>query len=221
MRSAAWPKSLVKLSELAVIVAVSVGLLGCAVVTSKEPVGAPVTLDKRFWNSSWVTHGGKKFKTRVKDANSGVVAFYGVAKLLDDQDNDISDPVIAVVSSLGDCNILNFQGDPTRVPPDTRSGGYPICRISFLEARKFSGDGTLPHGELSDTPLVVFIPDVAKFRSLVSRGVLRGTLARNGDAELDGFSAGEANRLKNDGIKIQNLFHADPVFVALPAKRWP
>ena len=57
-------------TDVLAVVALSLALSGCDLVTSREPIGLPLALDEEQWEGTWMTDDGP-LTVRVVDAEKG------------------------------------------------------------------------------------------------------------------------------------------------------
>lgn len=185
---------------------VVVALSGC--IASKQPLGSIVkSPDAKLWNAKWITAGGKTFRTRVNEG--GAIEISGLSKL-NTEDTKFPDPAEVVLSTLGDCQMLNLRSE---VEDDDMFSSKREKEIgaTYLFARVVTGN---------EQPfLALFRADSDAFARTVSQGNLAAEKIPprllGPPLILNPVSPGMARRLKANGVRVDRLFEPDPFFVAV------
>jgi hypothetical protein len=166
-------------------------LAGCVdFVTSKTPVGdKPAALDPKLWNGIWQDENGGLFRTRIKDANLGVVEIRSRSSPLDPGKTDD-----LLVRALGDITITNIGS----------GGSYAFERvdISGKHLLVFDPNASTFSGLIED--------------GKISGSLDRDSNGKpTGSSTIDGLSERDYHRLKRDGIDPHDLFKDDPTDVLI------
>jgi len=135
-----------------IVFAVALSASACTSVTTEYPFGEnAVEVDPEQWDGTWLSSDGQVFWLEVSDGTNGVLTGGGV--------ENVEERRIFQESKI---YVREVEGWVFASLPVT--GGEPSNPTEYDWAR-IENDGEL---------LVLWLPDVAKFRALVEKGVLPG-----------------------------------------------
>ncbi len=167
----------------AAAVLVLCAMIGCSTVTSVDPIGRPLAVDlSAELTGTWMGAEGNQLQIHCDSAGR---LTYAITEWKEDQNKFVLETGDGLLRSIGDWVFFNYVEDHEAEHPTH----------SFLLLRAMDGQ------------LVIWLPDVEEFRTLVEEQVLNGDVEEGQHAAsvvLTGSSEEIAKALEN--LDLAQLF---------------